>query len=298
MRRPKDHGFTLIELIAVILIVGIIVAVAGFNIARPILGFVDTTRRVGLVDGADTALNRLTREARLALPNSLRISGTALEFLRTRTGGRYRAALAPVGASDPLNLAATSDSFDVIGELKQFGQIQASGGATTTTCLADPTVDCMVLFNTGNPPVTSAADCVGLADTNAYCGDNVAAVDSFNTVFRTLTFRHDPGNAFPFASPNQRFHIVDTPVSYVCDLGTGELQRFDRYAITAAQPTSPPGGVTPSVLVDDVVSCQFTYNPGSASRAGLLTVRLTVADANAVGEQVSIVQQIHIPNVP
>ena len=48
--------------------------------------------RAALVSVADSALQRITRGIRLALPNSIRISGSsgALEFLRIRTGGRYR----------------------------------------------------------------------------------------------------------------------------------------------------------------------------------------------------------------
>ena len=62
--------------------------------------------RASLVDAADLALQRMSREVRLALPNSVRIrSGTstgletcaagggtvcAVEILRTADGGQYR----------------------------------------------------------------------------------------------------------------------------------------------------------------------------------------------------------------
>ncbi|MEE2983226.1 MAG: hypothetical protein VX929_08030, partial [Pseudomonadota bacterium] len=112
---------------------------------RPIQGFIDTARRATLVDEADTAPNRLTREVRLALPNSVRIAGgQALEFLRTRSGGRYRAQIDPEMASNPLDFPPTDSKFDVLGRLNDFGQICAGGSpncggmtpTSTATCMA------------------------------------------------------------------------------------------------------------------------------------------------------------------
>ncbi|MGE0482883.1 MAG: type II secretion system protein [Gammaproteobacteria bacterium] len=298
------RGFTLIELIVVILLLGIVAVMAGRNITGPVLGFVDTSRRAALVDTGHTAVNRITREVRLALPNSVRISGgTALEFLRTRTGGRYRVAVDPgLPSSDPLDFGGGDTSFDVLGTLRAFGQICAAttpscGGpaASTAACMADPRLDCLVVYNTGQPE-----DCGLLASgrTNAYCGDNVAGIDAADVGAGTIAFVNDAG-AFPLSSPNQRFHIVDTPVSYLCDLGTRTLRRYDGYAIGAVQPTvaSPPA-VSGRVLADNLTGCEFSYDPGTATRSALVAVRLTFADAAAPGERVVLYEQAHVPNTP
>lgn len=301
----RAAGFTLIELVVVIVLSGIIAVLVGRNIARPIEAFTDTARRAALVDEAETALNRVTREVRLALPNSVRLSGgQAVEFLRTRTGGRYRAQIDPGGGSDPLDFTLATDTFDVLGAVREFGQICAGdlpncGGATATStaaCMNGGAVDCLVVYNTGQP-----ADCATLAAgrTNAYCGDNVAGVKNVDVAGRSLEFVHDVATGFPFPSPNQRFHIVDTPVSFICNLGTGTLTRYSGYSIGPQQPTVVlPPAVTGRTLADNVVACNITYDPGTLTRAALVTMSITLADPSAPAERVRLFQQVHVPNVP
>ena len=72
----KSAGFTLIELVIVILILGILSFVLVNILRGPMQAHLDVERRARLVDIAETALQRMTREIRLALPNSIRLSGT------------------------------------------------------------------------------------------------------------------------------------------------------------------------------------------------------------------------------
>ena len=58
--KSLQKGFTLIELIVVIVLVGILASIGGIFISRPIEGYVALSRRAELVDSADTAL-RLAR---------------------------------------------------------------------------------------------------------------------------------------------------------------------------------------------------------------------------------------------
>ena len=71
----KKNGFTLIELIIVILLIGILSGVIFTILRGPIQAYVDVEKRTRLIDIADTALQRMTREIRLALPNSIRVTG-------------------------------------------------------------------------------------------------------------------------------------------------------------------------------------------------------------------------------
>lgn len=303
--RAACHGFTIIELVVVIVLGGVLAALGAHNIAAPIQGFVDSARRAALVDAGETALNRITREVRLALPNSVRIDGTqALEFLRTRSGGRYRAQLDPGAPSDELDFTLASDSFDVLGEVKEFGRIcsAASGNcggtspASTAGCMAGDGIDCLVVFNTGQP-----ADCASMPSdrTNAYCGDNVAGIESVDVPGRRLSFVHDAADGFPFPSPRQRFHVVDTPVSFVCNPALRNLTRYDGYPIQAVQPNAAaPPPVAGRALADGVIACRFAYDPGTSTRAALVTVTLTLSDPGAPDERIDLFQQIHVPNAP
>src|SRR5690349_19041624 len=67
-------GVTLIEMIVVILITGIIGSMVVVFMRRPVDGYLDTARRAELSDIADTALRRISRDLRRALPNSVRVT--------------------------------------------------------------------------------------------------------------------------------------------------------------------------------------------------------------------------------
>ena len=277
-RRPtRVAGFTLIEGVIVMVLIGVLAAVAGLFIVQPFSAARDLSRRAELVDAAETALDRMTREIRLAVPNSVRVSGggSVLEFLRSKTGGRYRRLPEPGGGGDPLNRAQQADTFDVLGSLVGAGSISTRGaGRDCATAVGD----CLVIGNTGS---------VGH---DAYAGDTVAAIVSAGAGvlgFDTGT----AGPAFPSHSARQRFQVLDTVVSYVCDAGA--IRRHHGYGLNAA-PDPTPGG-TSSLLTRDVTGCHFTYSGGAGERHGLVTIDL---ELSREGETVRLIDQAHVVNVP
>lgn len=285
----KLRGFTLVELVTVLVVSGILAVVVWRNVSEPVRSFLDVERRARLVDAAESALARMSREIRLALPNSIRISGgTALEFLRTLDGGRYRARAESSGGGDPLDFTAAADTFDVLGALRRCAEIDAGAGGRGD-CLSGA-ADCLVVYNTGQPATCGAAP-VGA---NAWCGDNLAGIESAACgppVSLRFNAADVPGWSFPLPSPQQRFHVVDTPVSFVC--AGGELRRYDGYPITAVQSVPPPAAGR--LLADKVSACRFGYDPGTATRGGLVTLEIAITEA---GETVKLLQQVHVPNVP
>lgn len=290
----SSKGFTLIELIMVMVLIGALASVASIIIVGPVDGFVDQNRRAELVDIAETALQRMTREIHGALPNSVRLSnnGTqfAFEYLNSTTGGRYRLLQATGGPSNRLNFNAASDSFDILGGLPGFGLIDVAGGTGQANCLNN-TVDCLVIYNTG----TSATDF------NAYNGDNIAAITAVSNTSMTFDNSDIPGWRFPAVSPGNRFFVVDTPVSFVCDSATGQMLMYQGYNINAVQPVAAGSfGVAGRVLADQVTNCgagTFLYNAGAGLRFGLVVLRLTITAAGTT-ETISLQQQVHVLNAP
>lgn len=273
----RAGGFTLIELIMVIVLLGAVVAVTSVFIVQPFQAFDDVRRRARLVDRADQALGLMHRELRNALPNSVRVrvSGdrVALEFLRITLAGRYRAARGAPG-DDPLAFGRPDTSFDVMGTLDES---PAAAG------------EWLVVYN------LTATGCTANADPNAYCGgaDNRAAIGSMSTANRV---RLAPAFAFPYASPQQRFYVVDTAISYVCDRDTGEIRRYEGYGITPTQPVAAGDfNTAPALVAGGVSACVFAYDDGAGTRNGLVTARLTVAES---GESVSLNDQAHVLNAP
>ena len=262
-RISTQQGFTLIEVVMVIVITGILAGMGAMFLVKPMQGYVDLTTRTSLVESAESALRRMQRDVRQALPNSVRIAGagTRLEILHSTDGGRYR----HNGAGDKLDFSKADDGFDVLGSLR------AAPKAGERT----------IIYNLAAGGTTG----------NAYAGDNSAIIGSGSTISYVVL---DPTFRFPRPSPQQRFFVVDGPVSFVFDAGAGTLTRYSGYSIALSQPSGFPPG-SGSLLADHVSGCQFTYAAGTSERAGLVTMRLTLSRG---GETVTLLHQVHVVNVP
>ena len=86
----RSRGVTLIELVVAMVVVGIVVA-ATVYFFYPVAQGVDVAGRAELTDVADNALQRIGREVRLALPNSVRrdASGGQVAFGVNRASASF-----------------------------------------------------------------------------------------------------------------------------------------------------------------------------------------------------------------
>src|ERR1041385_7613165 len=117
---PRGQGgFTLIELV-VAMVVMVIVVGATIFFAYPVQQSVELTGRAALTNAADNALQRIGREVRLALPNSIHSAGacgsSCIEFIPVRTAGRYRgeASVPAVGCDATTDVTGSDElAFDV-----------------------------------------------------------------------------------------------------------------------------------------------------------------------------------------
>jgi MSHA biogenesis protein MshO len=269
-----QRGFTLAEAIVVIVIVGIIAAVVAVFVRAPVQGYLDTANRAQLADAADTALRRMVRDLRAALPNSVRTlapcgAATAcLEFIPVAAGGRYRAEK-NVAADDPLDFTTNDGSFEVLGP-----PITIPSGAW------------LVVYN------------LGISGADAYEGGANPGVTTQNrrTVTAAASTNSVSFNAvrLPFDSPAKRFHIVAQPVTYVCDLGSRQLTRRWDYGFNLSQ--ANPSGGNSALLADNITGCTFDYTAFAvAQRAGAVLISLQLTNNN---ETVSLGVQAHVNNVP
>lgn len=268
----KQRGLTLVELVVTIVVTGIIAAGVALFIQRPVEGYLDAARRAELTDEADTALRRITRDLRTALPNSVRVDGTGkfVEFIETTGGGRYRAELDSGGAGDILDFTAADTSFDVIGP----APVLATGNQ-------------IVVYNLNSTGSIS----------NAYAGDNRTTLTSTSAPPVAITSK-----LFPESSPARRFHVVSGPVTYGCT--GGQLVRYQGYGYNSAQ-VAPPVGGTSAVLAGNVSAaadgCSFVYTAGALSeRSGTVSIVLELVRSGGAGtpERVRLFQQAQVSNAP
>ena len=107
-----QRGFTLIELVMVIVILGVLGGIVAVWMKGPIDAYLALGRRAALTNVADTTVRRIARDLRTALPNSVRTpNANCMEFIPTKTGGRYRADDTAAG----LNFAAADTTFNMLG---------------------------------------------------------------------------------------------------------------------------------------------------------------------------------------
>ena len=295
----KQSGFSLVELVIVIVIVGILATGIATFITRPVLGFIDLSRRATLVYSAESALRRMQRDIRRALPNSIRVAGggTAIEMINTRVGMRYRSAPPPGNLDNRLTIVGGPDTdFDVFGDLSFFypeTNLRVSINNTGDTLAGVPVrgLNAYALPDpvTGTNVVTSTPAVNPITITN---GTFLPDEDHINI----------GGGGFQFTnhSLNNRVYLVDGGISYVCN--AGQLTRYSGYNFTnSVQPVPPAGlGETVALMAGNVSNCVFTYVAGTPQRSGLMTLDLTVSAINTSGitESVRLLHQVHVDNVP
>lgn len=282
----RQSGFTLIELVVTLVISAIVVSFVSLFISGSVKGFTDQTRRARLVDSADSALQRIARDVRRALPNSVRTTTaagvTALEVLSTVDGARYRAQ-PPGTAAQILDFAAADGSFNVLGPFTQVTKpLSSMGHYLAIYNVGVPGADAYELANV----ITPAGTLIGIAVDGATGEDRVTVSPPFK---------------FAYGSPTQRVFLLDSPVTYLCDGVAGTLLRYQGYSIASSQASVDShgellaAGATASLMANQIVGCTFTYTPGTAERGGLLALSITVS---AQGESVSLLSQVHVDNVP
>jgi MSHA biogenesis protein MshO len=297
MRRQSQRaqsGFTLLEAIVVIVVLGVVATMAAVFIRAPVQAYADSVARAEVTDQADLALRRIARDLRLALPNSIRVAnGAAIEFLLTKAGGRYLSAedkaLEPTPtASQPLDFVNASNSFTVVGPMPSLRERVVAN-------------DFVVVHNLGE----------GLAPSDAYqfsapnAQRNIARITAISDDKTLVTLADNPFAAQnpPMPSPTQRFHVVSGPVTYFCGArpdGTLALWRMWGYNITPTQGV-PPAGAQQALVATGLANCNiFDYGAAGSPtrRSALVILTLELKARNERDPTIRLVHQVHVDNTP
>lgn len=273
----RQQGFTLVELIMVIVLMGVIGGIMSVFMRGPIDAYFSSARRAALTDVADTTVRRIARDLRRALPNSIRPNATcanSLEFIPTKTGGRYRA-----DGTNALTFGAAVTSFNMLGDNATFA------GAALPNDQIIAAGDLVVVYNLGIP------------GSDAYVGNNTSPVTSVGAVSAGETPINITSRQFPLESGSNRFHVVaanEQIVTYVCNSTTSTLYRNASTTMTA--PTSCTAGASIATNVN-CAGTSFAFAPPDLQRNAIVTMVLSIQDSSAT-ETVNLQHEVHVDNTP
>ena len=284
--KPFSHyrGFTLIELIAVIIILGVVgtavISFIGFSAQL----FVDVNGRDKVLADSRFVLERLNRELRDAVPNSMRVGGNStihcLEFMPVNWSTFYLdVPVAPEPASSQIQVIELQTGID--------------------DYVSNP-ADFVIVF-----PI-SPADVYG--DNGRRFGlSNLPQVNgsSVNTISL------DNNAVFTADSPSSRLYVAGEPVSY-CVSNTGNITRHTGYAISATQSVNV-NVIGSGVLMGSNIVNSLSNNPqllsantddpfrvfeSSLRRNAFVHIVLRFARQDQPNEVIVFNNEVHIANVP
>ncbi len=267
MSRRWTLGFTLIELIVVIVVLGIVALMTTSYLGLGAKMYAEAAGRDKLLSQSRFAVERITRELRNVVPNSVRTwndaSRQCVEFAPLLQAGRYEANLV-----SPIRLFSAS-SWDQL--------------------VATPAV-LMAVY-----PVNAATDIYQRQRVASSLG---LTVDSTNN--RILNVAFSFSGAVP-NSPSQRMYFMTAPVVY-CVVGS-ELRRYQRSSITSSTASADlPGHVLMAEGLDTDFYTSTGASPFSFENSVVLTrnavVHIRLAFKSDFNDTLVFNQEIHIPNVP
>lgn len=280
------QGFTLIELIMVIVITGIVAAVVGPLIGGKYQAVSDSQQRAEWVQQAEFALFHIRQDLQRSVPNSVRIreGDQVMEFLtldpaQSQPAHRYRDRPFPP-VYDHLKIN-NEDAFDVFGSLNLTLPAYVSiAGSSATQLFADWQSE---LSGAQSGSIAEIASLT--ARSTCECGD-------CSQCPVTLVELDNNNHQFPDDSPQFRAYFTDGPVGYEC--AGGRLVRHSDYTDLANTDISTrTGSATTSRVVDNQLSCSFDWRPGFTYRPPVVNVSISIGEGS---ESVRLVDSIVLGN--
>ncbi len=280
-KRNEQKGFTLIELILVIIVLGI-VSISISGIMRSAMDAVVTvSEREDLVREGSYLVERFNRELSNAVPNSVRISGNALvhciEFVPLKWSTIY--------LSLPLlNQSSTEANVVELSDIR--GRVYSP--QTTDFGIVYPTQNADIYSNSSNKKqaVVSCSD-----DGDGDCGTS----DDTDSI---VQIEFDDG--FETTSPSRRIYFASETISY-CMRG-GEVFRHSG-SIAEMQTLYNTGG---ALMAKNIVN-QLGISPSAGEQNPFTSIGATLQRNAATqalfifgreDESVTFMQEVQIPNVP
>jgi len=270
-REKTQNGFTLIELIIVIVLLGIVGAMGAGFISAAFKGFFDTDVRMEMYEEGKSAMVRMEREIHIALPNAVDVSiaGDTISF----------------GVIDENTMAT-------VGAFGQYEEEHPTGGTTITDRTAALAVGTLVsIYN------TAWTDFAVAAENRVY---SIVAPGIAPPNPNTMTL----GRPIVSASPYGRYYAV-RPEAVRFSVTNGVLSRSTA-TVTAGGNLGGFGGAQTLAqhvqqAIDPITSTPtihyFTYEPGTSTRNSVVIIHFAIHRPET-DETVNFHKEVQVRNVP
>lgn len=261
----KSKGFTLIELISVLVILSLIAAVGSRFLITAVNAYQQTQTRTKMIGKGRAAIEQMSRQLRGAVPNSLRVSpsGRCVEFLPTVAGALYTDDVA-----DESNMAAGKDAITTSAFSLGLGApayivIGAYASSEIYTASSPSARVNLSSSLTGGGPFTS----VSLSSSHIF---------KRNSVRKRLFIAGTP----------RRFCVV-----------VDELRMYSNYGLSTSTITDVNPGGDSALMATDVASNDivFSLSTGSLDRNTAIDIALQFSENNTL---LTLNQQVLLRNVP
>ncbi len=266
-------GFTLIELILVIIVLGILATITTSYLSLGVRMYTEANERTQLLNQSRFAIERLTRELRNVVPNSVRIQGSCIEFMPLSAAARYSVV--------PFDSVGTSLTF--YSALPEWQDSDTSNDNSLVN-----SGDYLSIYPTSSAHIYGDIALAGTEKrTVQITSDPVATGGDVNLTILS--------NRFPAQSSSQRMYLMpSSPVSYC--VANAQLRRYDNYAVTQNQQVNLSGGILMAENLDQGSFQPFTIAPAVLQRNAV--VHIILKFQSDFGDDLFFNQEVHVPNVP